>query len=92
MNYIKKSHKLGIFFILLFAVCFAWFFIYPVSGSLHNDLFKMAFVGFQEMNAVGFILGLVQVYIWAYISVALWSVSHREVTYKNHAIRVQKTK
>jgi hypothetical protein len=92
MNYIKKSHKVGVFFILLFAICFAWSFIYPVANSLHIDMFRMSFIGFQDANLIGFILGAVQVYVWAYIGVALWSVSHREVVYKNHAVRLQKTK
>jgi len=77
MNYIKKSHQVGVFFIFLFAVCFAWFFVYPISGSLHMDLFRMAFVGFQDMNVVGFILGAVQVYVWAYGGIALWSLSNK---------------
>lgn len=77
MEYIKKSHRLGVFFIMLFAICFAWSFIYPVAHSLHIDMFRMSFIGFQETNVIGFILGAVQVYIWAYLGIGLWMISQK---------------
>ncbi len=77
MSYIKKSHQLGVFFIFLFAICFAWSFIYPVAHSLHIDMFRMSFIGFQDANFIGFILGAGQVYVWAYGGTALWSFSKK---------------
>lgn len=75
MTYIKQSHKLGIFFGILFAVCFAWFYINPALNELHKELFQLTFLGLDDMNGVGFIIGLVQSYVWAYIAVALWKLA-----------------
>ncbi len=73
--YLKQSHKVGVFIALFFILCFLWFFINPVAGELHKELFQLSFIGFQTMNFVGFILGLVQSYIWGYIAVGLWKIA-----------------
>jgi len=75
--YLKQSHKIGIFIALFFVVCFFWFFINPGGSVLHKEFFRLSFIGFQEMNFVGFILGLVQSYIWGYIVVAIWELAKK---------------
>jgi len=75
--YLKQSNKIGIFIALFFVLCFLWFFINPAARELHRELFRLSFIGFQEMNFVGFILGLVQSYIWGYIAVAIWKLAKK---------------
>ncbi len=76
-NYIKQSNRLGIFFVLLFIICFLWYFIMPVERDLHLRLLKMSFFGFNKFDFIGFILGAVQSYIWAYIFVGLWYLTKK---------------
>jgi len=71
-NYWKCANKVGLFLVVLFAICFAWYFINPVEQEMHLAMFKMSYLGFEEMNAAGFLLGAVQTYIWGYLAVALW--------------------
>lgn len=73
--HIRFANRLGIFLALLFAVCFAWFAIRPVAQDLHLQLFRMAYLGFEEMNLTAFIWGAAQSYLWAYVGVALWQVA-----------------
>lgn len=75
--YLKQSHKIGVFIALVFIVCFLWFYINPVASNLHTELFKLSFIGFQEMNLFGFILGLIQSYIWGYFFVGLWQLTKK---------------
>ena len=67
---------MGIFFVILFALCFAWYYVGPADKVLHEQNLKSAFFGFSGMNAVSFILAAVQVYIWAYILSGLWALVH----------------
>ena len=60
--------------VILFAVCFSWYFIHPVEQEMHLAMFKMSYFGFEEMNVAGFFLGAIQTYIWAYLAVGLWSL------------------
>ena len=73
-NYWRCGNSIGLFFVLLFAICFAWFFIHPVEQDLHVQMFKLSFFGYSGMNFVSFVLGAIQVYVWAYIFVGLWSL------------------
>lgn len=71
----KSSHRLGVFFMLLYIVCFSWYFLMPTGRELHLQMFQMSFFGFDAMDIPSFFLGLFQVYVWAYIFKILWSVS-----------------
>lgn len=71
-GYLKCSNAIGLFLAILFAICFAWYFINPVKQEMHLAMFKITYYGFQEMNLIGFILGAAQSYIWAYVAVAVW--------------------
>jgi len=73
----REAHQVSMFLVALFAVCFAWYFIHPVDQSLHLSFFRMMFFGFKEMNLIGFILGVVQSYIWGYIFVWIWEAVGR---------------
>lgn len=76
-NYLKCGNAVGLFLVVLFAVCFAWYFIHPVEQEMHLAMFKMSYLGFEEMNVVGFFLGAVQTYVWGYLVVGLWGVMGR---------------
>jgi hypothetical protein len=71
-TYIQEANRAGLFLAILFALCFAWFYIRPVEQNLHTALFRMAYVGFEGMNIVGFILGAAQTYIWGYLFLGIW--------------------
>jgi len=74
-NFWKFGTRIGLFFAILFIVCFVWFFIRNASleiKSLHNNLFALAFFGWSGMNFISFILGLVQSFVWGYAAVGLW--------------------
>lgn len=67
----KCANHLGLFLALLFVICFFWWRPAEVA-DLHLKLLRMAFLGFDGLNAKSFVLGLVQSYIWAYVGLALW--------------------
>lgn len=71
-NYWRCANRIGLFFVILYIVCFVVHYINPVDAELRVKLFQMAFFGFSGMNFVSFLLGLVQVYIWGYLGLGLW--------------------
>jgi hypothetical protein len=70
--YLKIANRIGIFLVMLFVICFLWYYIRPVEQELHLKLFRLAYFGFEDMSLSGFILGAIQTYIWAYIAVAIY--------------------
>lgn len=70
-SYWKCANRLGLFFAVLFVICFLWYYLRTTEQGLHLQLFRLAFLGFEEMNVIGFILGIVQSYLWAYIVAAI---------------------
>lgn len=70
----RCSHHLGLFLVVLFVLCFAWFYINPVETDLHLRNLRLAFIGFSGMNFSSFLLGLLQSYVWAYVGVGIWSL------------------
>jgi len=80
-NFWRTGTKLGLFFVVIFTVCFIWYFLRGGSAELrqlHNDLLALAFFGWTGMNFFSFVLGLVQSFIWGYIAVALWKIAVRK--------------
>lgn len=73
-NYWRCANAIGLFLVVLFAVCFFWYFIRPVEQGLHLKLFQMAYLGFDGMNFLSFVLGAIQTYVWAYIGLGLWQL------------------
>ena len=73
-SYLGCANKVGLFFIILFALCFFWYFIHPVEQELHLSSLKLAFFGYTGMDVKSFILGAIQVYIWGYIAVGAWRI------------------
>lgn len=74
----KLGTKLGLFFAILFIVCFIWFFIRGGNEELrqlHDNLFALAFFGWGGMSFTSFILGLIQSFIWGYIVGVLWNIA-----------------
>jgi len=77
-NFWKLGTKIGLFFIIIFITCFAWYFIRGGNTELlqlHNNLLAITFFGWSGMNLASFILGLIQSFIWGYIAVALWRLA-----------------
>ncbi|NCS99430.1 hypothetical protein GW765_00415 [Candidatus Parcubacteria bacterium] len=75
--YLKQSHKIGMFLALLFIICFFWFYVNQAEQGLHMALFRMSYIGFQDMNFLGFILGLIQSYIWGYVAIGAWQLTEK---------------
>ncbi|MBU1177381.1 MAG: hypothetical protein ABIG88_02555 [Patescibacteria group bacterium] len=73
-NYLQQANRLGLFFIILFIICFLWFYINPIEKELHQQLFRLTFFGFSDMSVIGFISGLVQSYVWGYVFIGIWKV------------------
>jgi hypothetical protein len=73
--WLKNSNKIGIFLVLLFIICFSWYWIRPVHQNLQMQILEYGFFGFKGMNFLSFIFGLIQSYIWGYIIVTLWFIS-----------------
>ena len=71
-KYLKDANRLGIFFLILFGICFAWYFVNPVAQDLHLDLLRLTFFGYTDMDVLSFVWGAIQSYVWAYIFVGLW--------------------
>lgn len=43
---------------------------------MHLASLRLAFWGFDGMNWLSFILGAIQVYVWAYVLTGLWCLTH----------------
>ena len=65
-------HRLGLFFVALFTLCYFWGFINPVDPALHLSLMKLSFLGFTGLNSASFFFGAVQVYLWAWVFAFAW--------------------
>lgn len=70
-NYWKCANRIGLFLVVLFVICFIWYYVRSVEQDLHLRLLKLSFFGFSGMNITSFILGAVQSYIWGYIVVCV---------------------
>lgn len=71
-SYIKCANRVGLFLAVLFVICFVWYYINPAERELHQSLLKLTYIGFSGMNAVSFVLGALQTYVWGYIIVGIW--------------------
>lgn len=71
-NHSYSVHRLGLFFVAVFALCFFWGYINPVETELHMSLLRMSFVGFTGMDSTSFLWGAVQVYSWAWVYAFAW--------------------
>ena len=74
-HWFRQGNRVGIFLALLFIICFAWYWLIPVNQDLHMQIFELLFFGFKGMTFAGFILGVIQTYVWGYIGVGLWIIS-----------------
>lgn len=77
-NFWKQGSRIGVFFVILFVICFAWFYVRnggPELKELHSSLFALSFFGWSGMNIVSFLLGIAQSFIWGFVLVILWDLS-----------------
>ena len=77
----------GGFLALLFVVCFSWPYfraVSPAVQTLHQTQLQLAFLGWSGMNAVSFILGLVQAFIWGFIAVGVWNLAGLLTGHNHH--------
>lgn len=72
MSYWRVANHVGLFFVALFVLCFAWFHLNPAERELHEQLFQLSYLGLSGMGFMTFVLGAVQSYIWGYIVVGIW--------------------
>ena len=70
-SYLKCANRISLFLVVLFIVCFFWYYIRPIEQDLHLRLLRLSFFGFSGMNISSFIFGAIQSYIWGYIIVGL---------------------
>ncbi len=73
-NFWRCANRVGLFLAILFAICFLWFYINPVEQEMHLSMFRISYLGFEEMNFTGFVLGAVQSYLWAYVGLGVWQL------------------
>jgi hypothetical protein len=73
-DYWYYANKIGLLFILLFAVCFFWSYFRPINPGLHLELMQLKFFGFTGVNFSSFVAGLVQSYLWGYIVIIFWKI------------------
>jgi len=73
-SYWRCANSIGLFLLILFTLCFVWFYINPAQQTLHLDLLELTFIGYDGMNAKSFALGAAQSYIWAYVGLAIWQL------------------
>lgn len=71
-GYLRCANRVGLFLLILYAICFVWHYVSPGDSDLRVKLFQMAFFGFSGMNFLSFVLGAFQVYVWAYVGVGIW--------------------
>ena len=66
--------KVGMFFAVLFVLCFARSWAWGDAGlqALHLSLLKVTFLWFTGINAISFVLGLVQSFIYGVAVVGIW--------------------
>lgn len=74
-EFMKLGNHLGLFFLIWFVICFAWFYVNPVEQYLHESLMRLSFFLFYGMNLFSFISGAVQSYIWGYVAVGTWMLA-----------------
>mgnify|MGYP005645931203 CR=1 FL=1 len=64
--------RFSLFLSVLFAICFAWYWIRPVGQELHMQMLEISYFWFTGMNFWSFVAGFVQTFIWGWILIGLW--------------------
>jgi hypothetical protein len=64
--------RVGLFFAVLFVLCFLWYFIHPAQQDLMLAKMQIAFYGFSGMNLLSFVFGLVQSFVYGVVLFGLW--------------------
>lgn len=73
-DYWYHANKIGLLFILLFAVCFFWPYFHAREFDLHSQLMQLSFFGYTGLNWSSFLVGVIQTYLWGYIVVIMWKI------------------
>lgn len=73
-DYWYHANKIGLLFILLFAICFFWPYFHADQIMLHIQIMDMSFFGFTGLNWPSFVSGVIQSYFWGYIVVIIWKI------------------
>ncbi|MAG11801.1 MAG: hypothetical protein CMI52_03265 [Parcubacteria group bacterium] len=71
-NHSYGVHRLGLFFVAVFTLCFFWGLVNTAEPILHMSLMKLSFIGFEGFDSVSYFYGAVQVYLWAWIYGFAW--------------------
>lgn len=72
---LKKGNHIGLFLALIFVLAYLMYWVHPVQQELRVDVLQALFFGFEGMDGLSFILGLIQSYIWGYIFCFLWCLA-----------------
>ncbi|MFH0987996.1 MAG: hypothetical protein V1763_01345 [Parcubacteria group bacterium] len=67
-----KAWRFGLFLVVLFVICFIWYFVMPAQQDLMLSQLQMSFFWFSGMNFWSFILGAIQTFIWGLIISVIW--------------------
>ncbi len=83
INIKKLGYTLSTFFILGYLVDYGWHLtMSPEQKDLYLQILKMFYLGFSGFNLTSFILGLIQIYIWGWITALvfgwLWNYFHKD--------------
>lgn len=81
-SFFKVGHRMGLFFVILFAVCFVWFYIQPAERELHIQLLRLSFFYFSKMDLASMFSGIIQSYIWGYIGIGMWGLASKLASFK----------
>lgn len=71
----KHGHRVGLFFVGMLILCFAWYGINYAGRALHLQFLQASFLWFQGMDATSVVLAVIQAYIYGYIVVGVWKLS-----------------
>jgi hypothetical protein len=73
-DYWYHANKIGLLFILIFAVFFFWPYFHPQGMLLQSQLMDLSFFAYSGLNWSSFVAGIIQAYFWGYIVIIMWKI------------------
>ena len=72
------ANRVGLFFVFATIVCYLWTWLFVSNAvllQLYHQIMQLSVLGWTGFNWSSILLSLIQVYIWGYVGVALWSLT-----------------
>ena len=72
------ANRVGLFFVFATIVCYLWTWLFVSNAvllQLYHQNMQLSVLGWTGFNWSSILLSLIQVYIWGYVGVALWSLT-----------------